>query len=358
MRTLNTLVGFIAAAVCAMQAAATVEPVSPSKASASDRALAMLVGAFVADAATMPLHWIYSVSKIQELVGSGNPEFFSPPSCPYYNYTEGGFSPYGQQSTVYFEQLATLGAVNASAIANAYYAFYTTGDCGTESNCYQDGSTQGFLQNMKQGIQWPNCGANDAQADAIVHSLPVIALYAGHPDMLSHVQTVTRITQNTDKAVAFASAAARILEKVVVNGTSGYDAVHTTIAELYDSNRSFPTTYDSELALGLQKVMAQLSWKNIDVCLEIGQSCDWPNNLWTGSHLIAQGADYLNATRQTIMAGGDQCSRTMFVQGFNAALGGMSVIPSGWPAKVTQYQEMYKWAQQIVNHRSSIHQDA
>ncbi len=37
--------------------------------------------------------------------------------------------------------------------------------------------------------------------------------------------------------------------------------------------------------------------------LQIGQSCDYPNNLWTGSHLLAQQAQLVNATSQTIMAG-------------------------------------------------------
>ena len=37
--------------------------------------------------------------------------------------------------------------------------------------------------------------------------------------------------------------------------------------------------------------------------IQIGQSCDYPHNLWTGAHLIAQEAQLVNATSQTIMAG-------------------------------------------------------
>ena len=39
---------------------------------------AMILGAFVADAAGMSLHWIYSQPEIRDLVGSGSPFFFSP----------------------------------------------------------------------------------------------------------------------------------------------------------------------------------------------------------------------------------------------------------------------------------------
>jgi hypothetical protein len=51
------------------------------------RAKAAVIGAFVADAASMPLHWIYEVGKIDSLVESNAPEFFDPPSCPFYEVT-------------------------------------------------------------------------------------------------------------------------------------------------------------------------------------------------------------------------------------------------------------------------------
>lgn len=46
-----------------------------------------IVGAFVADAATMPLHWIYDREKLKSILGDkvSTPEFFNPPSCPFYN---------------------------------------------------------------------------------------------------------------------------------------------------------------------------------------------------------------------------------------------------------------------------------
>jgi hypothetical protein len=61
-------------------------------------------------------------------------------------------------------------------------------------------------------------------------------------------------------------------------------------------------------------MMRSLHRTSKEVALEIGQSCDWPNNLLTGSHLISQDPGYVNGTRQTIMAGGDCCSRNMFVE--------------------------------------------
>lgn len=52
----------------------------------ADRAKGAIAGALVADAATMGLHWIYDQAKIKALVDKreGKPEFYEPPSCPFY----------------------------------------------------------------------------------------------------------------------------------------------------------------------------------------------------------------------------------------------------------------------------------
>jgi hypothetical protein len=46
-----------------------------------------ILGAFVADAATMPLHWIYDRDQLKSIIGDkiAAPEFFDHPSCPFYN---------------------------------------------------------------------------------------------------------------------------------------------------------------------------------------------------------------------------------------------------------------------------------
>eukprot|EP00042_Codosiga_hollandica_P041730 m.375273 g.375273 ORF g.375273 m.375273 type:complete len:346 (+) comp56177_c0_seq12:78-1115(+) len=335
-------VGVLACVLAATCSAQTVE----------DRAVAAIVGAFVADAAAMPLHWIYNVTEIKDLVGSGAPEFYYPPSCPYYNYTEGGNSPYGQQTSVYLELIAETGVVDPVAAQNAFYAFYAEGGpCSSPDVCYYDNSTKNFLHNMNEGLRWPYCGGYDTQADAIAHMIPVVALLAGSPLLLPTVATLVRVTQNTTDAVAFGCAAARILEKAIINATTGLDAVTQVAAELEDPNRVFPLPVDAALAAGIRMVLGELSLPNIDVVLQIGQDCLYPYNLWTGSHLIAQQANFVNATGQTIMAGGDNCSRNMFVNSFNAAIEGLAGIPPQWTHKATLYPKVLQWAQQVVGHR-------
>ena len=100
-------------------------------------------------------------------------------------------------------------------------------------------------------------------------------------------------------------------------------------------------------------MLAELSTSNAAVCAAIGQSCDYPFNLWTGAHLIAQlggaGADFVSGVRQTILAGGDSGSRGMFVGAAQAARAGSVAagIPAAWVTSTTAGAAVEALAQQL-----------
>ena len=88
------------------------------------RRVAALVGGFAADAAAMPLHWIYDTDAIATILTAANrtasPEFLVPSHAPYYDYPPGEFSPFGEQMLVYARELAASSSVEPQAIADAY----------------------------------------------------------------------------------------------------------------------------------------------------------------------------------------------------------------------------------------------
>ena len=82
---------------------------------------------------------------------------------------------------------------------------------------WRHGSLKGFLDNLRAGKrEVPECGSDDFQADCFAKAIPCVALYAGHPELLAFVETAVRSTQNTAEAVAFAQAAAKVLEVCVL----------------------------------------------------------------------------------------------------------------------------------------------
>lgn len=50
---------------------------------------------------------------------------------------------------------------------------------------------------------------NDCQIDGITKLAPIVAFYAGKPEMLEKVEDAVRVTQNNDACVAETLAAAR-----------------------------------------------------------------------------------------------------------------------------------------------------
>eukprot|EP00931_Biecheleriopsis_adriatica_P051246 TRINITY_DN29700_c0_g1_i2.p1 TRINITY_DN29700_c0_g1~~TRINITY_DN29700_c0_g1_i2.p1 ORF type:complete len:379 (+),score=57.63 TRINITY_DN29700_c0_g1_i2:24-1160(+) len=336
-----------------------------------DRRLGAIVGAAVADAASMPLHWIYDTASIESKLGKGSQRvdsaFFSPPSCPFYTYPEGENSPYGQQYRVALASLAKIGHFDAIDMQNSYWSYYGPDDApchkrqGTSSKegCYWDGSTKGFIDNYQEGKRWPKVGANDTQANALVHMVPLVALLAGRRNesfLLSEVASLIRVTQNTDDAVAFGLAGARILSRVI-QGDSLVEAVTTVAKTLQDPGRVHPQSEDAFLSHGLDNMLQQLDRPNFDVVKEVGQSCDYPFNLWSGSHLAAQLSPtasangtlaYMLAVRQTIEAGGDSASRVNFVGALLGAAAGAVRLPSSWTDKYLHYDVVLADAKKLL----------
>lgn len=50
---------------------------------------------------------------------------------------------------------------------------------------------------------------DDSQIDCVTKIAPLVAMFAGHPDLLFHVEDVIRMTQDNDIAVTIGLAAAR-----------------------------------------------------------------------------------------------------------------------------------------------------
>jgi len=102
--------------------------------SPKDRARSAILGAFVADAASMPLNRIYDQGALDKLLRGRSrgdhslnkqkheqgrdeeevlepeiPEFFSPCSCPFYNLPNGENSPYGKEAYPLLHSISSCG---------------------------------------------------------------------------------------------------------------------------------------------------------------------------------------------------------------------------------------------------------
>lgn len=214
------------------------------------RAFWAVVGTLVADAAAQPTHWNYKVTYYHEALRSlgrwEEPEFVVPSLNAYYRVPLGSQSCFGDQAACVLRSLVRCGGVDPHDVVQEHiHTFGLDGEYGPELNPngaaggelpiegpWRHGSIAGFLQNVSAGRGWPRCGTRDGSSDCFVKIVPVVALYAGREDMLEHVEDVVRVTQNNSTTVAYAVAAARILERIILEGSCGEEAIRHAIAAM------------------------------------------------------------------------------------------------------------------------------
>jgi ADP-ribosylglycohydrolase len=135
---------------------------------------------------------------------------------------------YGEQTLVLLQSIADAGGLDCVAYAHAFGDYFGS----PRFTGYRDVSTKGFLRNYGRGLVPPGTGAADAQANAIARAAPLVAGWAGSPELHAVVRRATRVTQNSDTAVVWAGAGAAVLEAVVAQGALPSEAVRTAIEQL------------------------------------------------------------------------------------------------------------------------------
>lgn len=310
------------------------------------RRVAAFVAGLVADAAAMPLHWIYDTSEIAAILAAAGredtPEFFPVSHAPFYDYPVGELTPFGEQTMVFGGAIIKHGGVDGQAIADGYTKYYTApANMSRPWRSYYDNATKGFLANVRAGRVFPHTGDGDTETNAVAHVLPVAVMLAGRPGFLAAAEAAIRVVQDNDEAVAFGLTYARMLESVIMGGGVG-DAI-LAVADVLGNGTG--NRNDRFFAHGLRKMAEWAPRPPLDVTLEIGQGCDFPFHVFTAPHLLlhaerAAGAAVTveDVVRQTIKLGGENANRGTFLASLVAASFGSvdAAVPAAWMSSTTE----------------------
>eukprot|EP00198_Chlamydomonas_reinhardtii_P008706 XP_001698043.1 predicted protein [Chlamydomonas reinhardtii] len=365
--------GRTAARTVAMSAAPVVAPAKTvaTDAAVRERAKAAVLGGLLADIATMPLHWIYDVPKMNELLASKGmsaaaPEFFPEPSCPFYQHPYGALSPYGHELIPLLQSMAANGGeFDEAKYAEAFYTYFTA----TEPNAYRNHSVRALVTNWEEGKRGREVGHNtDYQANCFAKASLLVARYAGKPELRQVVEAAVRVQQDNDQAVAYGLAGALLLEKVVLGHTieealawaASEGALPAEIRALVEravASRSTPlreltyepVPYMQEMVGKHMAIKDQLPpftvavWCNGPAC---GNPAAFTNVAMTaavyggaGSSSSSSGNAYVDGVRANLMAGGDNCSRSLLIGALLAAESGLGSLPAEWRTKATKLAE-------------------
>ncbi len=408
------------AAVAAEYAALLPLPSSPWPDRATQRrALGAVLGAVVADAAAMGVHWVYSPLELDRLFAlrESTPadtqdaevglEFFEPPQSPFFSYLSGRASPYGEQS---LELLASL--VEQRGLHPLRYAKALARRFGQGWDGYRDASLKGFLRHFYRGRRPPQSGAQDWQANCFTRLAPLVAAYHGSsgqeqgqlqppdglPLLLSAVDRATRVTQNADRAVAWARTGAAVMARVIGGGSID-DAVAAVLVDLVDSRTALGgdaqlAELNAEIAAHLEQAqqMARAGQSVHAVVAALGRNCHLPNSLQTPLHAallysLRSSAPstpttagerqrvYKAAVRAALREGGCAASRATYtgailgawLAGAGAGAGAdggtdmegadPDFLPSGWTAQVTGFETTRRQAEVLVGFRKCTLKD-
>uniref|UniRef100_A0A087YDP8 Selenoprotein J n=1 Tax=Poecilia formosa TaxID=48698 RepID=A0A087YDP8_POEFO len=227
-------------------------------------------------AAAQPLHWVYDLQKLKGILAQDpNPEFRSESANPFYRRQTGQQSCYGDQAYVLLESLSECGGLNVDDLKQRTLKFFGPGsEYDTPVNDpYRDrngprpqlpiegpwrqASLKSFLKNVDAGKEETGC-ETDCQIDGIAKLAPIVAFYAGQPDMLEKVEQAIRVTQNNDECVAETLAAARFLEHFILTGPDP-NVVDVVLNQLSDPSRKQPQDLDKAVIGHIHQVKENLS---------------------------------------------------------------------------------------------------
>ncbi|WP_319522056.1 ADP-ribosylglycohydrolase family protein [uncultured Desulfosarcina sp.] len=276
---------------------------------------AAVMGAFVADALSLGVHWVYNTGVIDKKFG--RVEQYHDPLTSYHKGKKAGdFTHYGDQMLVLLETLGEGKGFDANRFAQSWREFFS------DYTGYFDKATKATLENMTGGRE-PTQSASDSDDLAGASRMaPLVGVYGNDLDQLVRTaRSQTAITHGDDRVIASADFFARTVF-AILNGKEPVPAMEATLNDHFA---------DSDIAPLVRMGLQSKDRDTRETIAEFGQMCSVEAGLPGTVHLVARhGEDFKTAMVENVMAGGDSSARGMLAGMVLAAAHGMSAIPDEW----------------------------
>jgi len=296
--------------------------------------MASVIGAVVADAASLPLQWIYDGKKMKEVVGDKPPEFWPESHCPFYSLPTGSVCCYTDEMLTTLASLANVSKVDTAAITKDIQTKFGAADSPYQialakraekkypiAGPWINGGVIKSLDNMNNQKNPPgseSCEDNDG----FTLSLPAYLL-AFDPDK---AKSVANLVTTNNVATSHLRVQTLIIQNIVKKVSDPINSAKSDVMS------EFP-----EVAKEMDAVIAAVeSGLSIeDIIEKFGKACGLPGSFQGSLASILMSTDYVTAVRRNILSGGDCCSRANFIGAVLGAKFGVEAIPMEWIEKVT-----------------------
>ncbi|GIX14238.1 MAG: ADP-ribosylglycohydrolase [Paracoccaceae bacterium] len=304
---------------------------------AANRPAEAILGAHLADAAALGLHWLYDPERIAALKG---PIAFRPPDPADYEGARGVFvhhgrragqgSHYGEQMRVMTRAILAAGEYRTEIYASAFLASFGPGGSWVG---YADRATRGSVEGIAHG-RHPS-GAEDDQMPAVVKLPPLIARLRGQA-WEAVVAEAVAVTSNHPVALAWAPAAAAALHAAMA-GAGLHAALHAGV-------RAVPGRVGQPLHVAMEHARDD----PVAFAGRVGRACAVTEALPVAFQILARAGSFREAVLDNIRAGGDSCGRGIFIGAMAAMEWGVTSAPLDWLLKLEDGAAIWAEAQALA----------
>lgn len=279
--------------------------------------VAAIIGALVADAAALGLHWLYDTERIAQIEKTKGLVFL-PPSADDYAGVSGYFahgkkqagdsSAYGELCLLMLRHIARHGKFYRVDYQSEYRSYFGPGG-GYQG--YIDSPTRQTLQTLLplKPEDFPlQSGADDDQFAALAALPAIVATHRESQDALNaKIEQAVRLTNHNDIAVAAAQYAGCVL-LAVLNGQPVQQALADSLPHAGEKLRPL-----------LEEALQVKTPDCAAVAKHFGNACHVPQGLPVIAHIANHANDYRTAIEENIRIGGDSCGRSILLGAIMAA---------------------------------------
>lgn len=309
----------------------------------------VVLGALVADAAAMGLHWLYDPERIASIAEHEEPTFLSADQR-HFKDTKGYFAHDGKRAGEFSQYGAVLALAMGSLIVNdgradvadyqsRYAAFFGPGG---DWKGYIDRPTRGTLANLSDSSSDEAAevsGIDDDQMPAFSVVPAIVAAGPHSPSLEQDVIKMVRITNDNPLATEAALIVARTIgallrgEDMAVILSSQAEAAGDVLQPL------------------LREALAADGRTSVDIAGHFGRACHVHQGLPVVFHIAKHAGSYESAIRTNVLAGGDSCGRSMAlgaILGARFGFGGERGMPLPWLTRLADGARLFDEAYRLA----------
>ncbi len=288
-----------------------------------------LIGGLVADAASLGLHWLYDVERLNKVVKIHyNQPAFLPVDKSHYQ-GEVGYFAHGHKHSGMLSQygeslrlmIASMNACNGQfKTKSVQQHFKDTFGPGGSYQGYIDKPTAGTLQNLASGQTEPS-GIEDDQLPALSRLAPVILAYHNQKNFNQILEHAITITNTHQDALDYGQVYAELLT-LILNGTELKTALQQTAEQAPDTVRK-----------SLKDALNNTETDSVQYGATTGRACPLSQAMPLCFHILNKTDSYQQAVETNIRTGGDNAGRSIIIGTILGAYYGLDEnrgIPIEW----------------------------